>query len=220
VCEKLDVCSAEETEEQIKQMAPSNKKKLATRIATLIRKAGLVDASFANIRYTRQGKLAIIDTEPAGLMVAKKPGLWNTLFGQRAASVEKCARIGLYQLFTQTLQVGLFGGACSKKGMDSFSNTIQSELDGIKTPKLSRWKIVLSVVTLGLVALINVVVTVVKWILCSRAAKKVFEKITHLQAIAATLSPDQLKAKVQELNPLQRDYFSAIDGTPFTTSFA
>lgn len=101
VCKKIDIPSVEDAVKTIKAMQPKAQKKLAQNISTIIQKAGLVDASFANIRIMPDGTPAFIDTEPLGLMVAKKPGLWNRLFSPKGASIEKCARIGLFTLMNQ-----------------------------------------------------------------------------------------------------------------------
>jgi hypothetical protein len=75
VCEKINVLSAKETVDAIKHMDEEHQRKIARKISTIVEKAGLVDASFDNIRLTPTGEIAFIDTEPCGLMVAKKPGL-------------------------------------------------------------------------------------------------------------------------------------------------
>lgn len=80
VCEKNDVLSAEDTIDEIRKMDDEQQKKLARKISTLVQKVGFVNASFDNIRLTKERTIAIIDTEPAGLMVKKKLGLWNKLF--------------------------------------------------------------------------------------------------------------------------------------------
>lgn len=220
VCEKLDVLSSEETQEAFKRMKPDKQTEFAKKIATLICKAGLVDASSDNIRFTKDGKLAVIDTEPAGLMVAKKKGLWNTLFGQRGASVEKCARIGLFQLYHQTIDAGIFGQPIPKDGIRNFSYEIKNRLEAIQSPKLSKWKIALTVATCGLAVLICLVIAVVKKILCSRVADRAFEKFMQFQSSSFMLNPEKIKAFVREFSPFQREYFNAIEGTPFKTQIA
>ena len=102
VCEKIDVLSGLDTFMHIAQMGKRDQIAIANEISRLVTKTGLTDASFGNIRLLNgeleNKRFAIIDTEPVGLMVPKKPGLWNRFFGPNGMSVEKGACIGLANL--------------------------------------------------------------------------------------------------------------------------
>lgn len=134
VCEKINILSVQDTVQAIKSMNQQKQKEIARKISTIVERAGLVDASFDNIRFTPDGKLAFIDTEPAGLMAAKKPGVWNKLFGPKGASVEKCARIGLFTLMHQTskavrgTQSGMFDGMVCESGLEHFRDEVEAQL--------------------------------------------------------------------------------------------
>lgn len=178
VCEKVDTLSAEETIRAIEGMNADSQKEIARKISIIVQRAGLVNTSFDDIRLTPQGKLAFIDTEPTGLMVAKRPGLWNRLFGAKGASVEKCARIGLFNLAKSQIE-----------GKD-FLAEVRTHYEKAVTPELSKWKIVLSILSVGLIPLIHAVAALVRMNL----AKRVLEKI---QAREKTFL--ELSASDQEL---------------------
>jgi hypothetical protein len=159
VCSKIDILSAEDTVKTIIKMPLNSIKMIAREMSIIIQKAGLADASFNNIRLTPRGKLAFIDTEPCGLMVAKTPGLWNMFFDPKGASVEKCARVGLATLRAQLLQPG---SALAKPGLESFYEIVNDSYIEAAIPQLSKYKIALSVVSLGLMVIVNVIIAFVK----------------------------------------------------------
>ena len=200
VCEKINILSVEETVQTIKNMNAEAQKEVARKIATIVQKAGLVDASFDNIRLTPEGKLAFIDTEPAGLMVAKKPGLWNKLFGPKGASVEKCARIGLFTLMAQATKVmrgtakNNFDAQMTETGLENFHQQIKKDYENISTPKLSKWKIALSFISIGLIPLINAVVALAK----TKFTKRTFEKLQKMDSIQTSKVNEYLQDKVPE----------------------
>lgn len=185
VCEKINILSVDATVQAIKAMDGEGQRDIAKKISTIVQKAGLVDASFDNIRLTPDGKLAFIDTEPAGLMVAKKPGLWNKLFGPKGASVEKCARIGLFTLMMQATKAEEDGQSI-EAGLEEFHKQVKSDYEETAAPKLSKWKITFSVLSLGLIPLINVIVALVKTKLIKRVS-------AQLQAIETAQAERVLK---------------------------
>ena len=205
VCEKINILSVNETVETIKNMDADCQKEVARKISTIVQKAGLVDASFDNIRLTPEGKLAFIDTEPAGLMVAKKPGIWNKHFGAKGASVEKCARIGLYTLMHQTSKAVrgtatlLYNdGLQVESGLEAFREQVKSDYEKVSSPKLSKWKITLSVFSLGLIPLVNAIVSLAKLYLTAKTLNKlqVMDQ-SHQQNIHQYLrreAPDSLRS--------------------------
>ncbi len=190
LCEKIEVLSPEETVQAIKDMNKEQQIETAKKVATIVEKAGIVDATFHNIRLTREGKLAFIDTEPAGLMAAKKPGIWNAFFGPKGASVEKSARIGLF-----TLRKWTFNGwrpttdllfSQSGSGSEYFHNEIKNRYEKASSPKISKWKVSLSILSLGLIPLINAV---------SAFVKKKFAQRLHKESLR---SENKLVQKLEE----------------------
>lgn len=248
ICEKLSILSVEDTVQTIKDMDGDHQKEIARKLATLVKKVGFVDATFDNIRFTFDRKLCFIDTEPAGLMVAKKPGLRNKLFGPQGASVEKCARIGLYTLLTQSTKMGR-GTAESfeeaqlpEAGLETFHNEIKREYEQSTKPKLSKWKITLSIFSLGLIPLINVIVALVR----TKLAKRVFERLRDMDTkqmersreyltdkIGRPSSAQDMMRKVLEASqtlanesfvkehhknrmPIAKELFNLVEGVPYT----
>jgi hypothetical protein len=183
VCEKLNILSVQDTVQTIKDMGAKQQKDIARKISTIVQKAGLVDASFDNIRLTLEGKLAFIDTEPVGLMVAKKSVLWNNL-GLKGSSIERCARIGLFNLMRQSAT------------LNDFHKQIKSDYEKATIPKLSKWKITLSVLSLGLIPLINVIVALVK----AKQVKELVEKIGDMDLSQTKKVQNYIAEKVPEAN--------------------
>lgn len=225
VCEKINILSGEETVQRIKDMNVKHQKEVARKISTIVQKAGLVDASFNNIRLTPEGKLAFIDTEPAGLMVAKKTGLWNKLFGPKGASVEKCARIGLFTLMHQTSKANFGTGTTAnvEPGLEAFRDQVKNDYEKISTPRLSKWKIALSVASIGLIPLINVIVALVKAKLTKRTLEKLVSIDRSFQTQMASLKstpPEERKRLAKEhratLTPIEKQLFAYIEGVPYT----
>ena len=225
VCEKLDIPSVEETVENIKGMDRPHQIEVARKISTIVQKAGLVDASFDNIRVTREGQISIIDTEPAGLMVAKKA------FGAKGASVEKCARIGLFTLMRQTSKeargnlVVQFKAMKVEPGLEAFRERVEEDYIKAVSPKLSKWKITLSVISLGLIPLINVVVALVKTVLAKRAYKKLEAFEVSFQSIFSSLEKktlDEQRRIVRKFRetrtPFAKNCFACIEGVPFLST--
>jgi hypothetical protein len=216
VCEKIDILSVDETVLTIKRMDNEQQTEVAQKISTIIQKAGLVDASFHNIRLTKEGKLAFIDTEPAGLMVAKHTGA-------KGASVEKCARIGLFTLMHQTSK-GQRGTATSPDdqqkvdlGLEAFRAQVEHDYKKACTPKLSRWKITLSVLSVGLIPLVNIIIAIVKVFLCALIAVKLqIETATFNQAVQDPLSDkERLMKEYQKNRALSiKKYYTYLEGVP------
>lgn len=250
VCEKINILSVEDTVQTIKDMDAEHQKEIARKITTLVKKVGLVDASFHNIRLTPEGKLAFIDTEPAGLMVTKKSGLRNKLFGPKGASVEKSASIGLYALMSQATK-GAQGTAVDQedakkvdKDLEEFYKQVKSDYNKAATPKLSKWKITISVLSLGIIPMVNVIIAFVKTILSAQKNEeirkmdnKVNKKLTDYiftlvpEAKGKLITDPKVLKKVQDANiaaqkedfvkkyakkrgKAQQQYFSYVNGVP------
>jgi hypothetical protein len=234
VCEKINILTVDETVQMIKNMDAERQKEVARNISTIVKKAGFVDASFHNIRLTPEGKLAIIDTEPAGLMVAQKPGLWNKFFGAKGASVEKCARIGLFNLMHETSKASrgtanlfLFDGLQVEQGLEAFREQVKSDYEKVSSPKLSRWKITLSAFSLGLIPLVNVIVALVKTHMAKKAHEKLqsIDQTFQLQSITLRLkTPEEQKSAVEDYRekrfPFVKKFFAQIEGVPYRANMA
>lgn len=201
VCEKINILSVKDTVQAIKEMDAEHQREIAKKISTIVQKAGLADASFNNIRLMPDGKLAFIDTEPAGLMVAKKPSLCNKLFNPKGASVEKCARIGLFALMTQATKAGrgtaanpLLDGQSIEAGLEEFHKQVKSDYEKTAAPKLSKWKMTFSVLSLGLIPLVNTIVALVK----TKLTKKAYAKLQAMDTAHAERVQKYIREKVPE----------------------
>ncbi len=151
LCEKIDILSIDDTTQAIQNMAADDQQELAEKISTIIQKAGLAIASFNNIRLTKGGKIAFIDTRPMGLIAAKKTDLWGKFFACQRPSIQKCARLGL-ERFIHTAPFELL----------NFREQLESDYKKISKPRFSKWKIALSIASFGIIPLINAVEALVK----------------------------------------------------------
>ncbi|KAF3361791.1 Uncharacterized protein PHSC3_001681 [Chlamydiales bacterium STE3] len=243
VCEKIETLSMEETVQAIKGMSGHDQTLLAQRISTIVQRAGFVNASFENIRLTAEGKLAFIETEPTGLMVFKKPGLWNKFFGIKGASVEKCARIGLFQLKNQALNAtycdnpSLVDLELVEPGLEAFHKQIKNDCAKVSNPLFSKRKIALSIASLGLIPLINAVIAIVKTQLTARVFKTlsqieenqknigmkfVVEKMHANSQTAASLDQKYLESQRnfnKQKQPLLKQFYTYIEGVPYIAKY-
>jgi len=226
ICEKINILSVEETVQKIISMSANKQREIAEKMSTIIQKAGLADASLHNIRLTPEGELAFIDTEPAGLMVAKRPGLRNKLFGPKGASVEKCARIGLFTLHhhaTSEDEKSSYRRPFNHPGLKVFKDQIKSDYERVSTPKFSKWKITLSIASLGLIPLINAIVALVKIAQVNQTCKKLSsETISYQRKMAlANLRSKQIqltKESQAKQAPLLKQFYALVEGVPFTAA--
>ena len=217
--ERIDILSQKDTVDRIKRMSQEDQTILARKICILVRKVGIVNASFDTIRLTRDGEIAFVNLKPHGLLTRKQPGFWNALFGKRGHSVEKCGRIGLERLLMSTHKAAfdpyvdlMQAGEC-EPGLEHFHAVIEKASTNAFSPKLSKWKIALSIVTVGLIPLINAIVALVKAIMF-----KTYK--TKLAEVGKGISPDpKFKGlqKEQEARwySLNRKLHALIDGVPF-----
>ncbi len=227
ICEKLDVLSFEQTVQAIKNLNIEAQKELARKITTIVEKAGLVDASFHNIRLTPEGKVAVIDTEPMGLMVMKKSGLRNVFFPARGSSVEKCARIGLFVLMYQTTKARddkAGGDRMIDPELQGFHDYVEKEYKRVSNPKLSYQKIMLSIASFGIIPIVVAVAALVK----SIWARITFEKIQDLKFDSQEKQPDPFfllkksrmdrvqntKLYSEKINFFADLFFRCIEGVP------
>ncbi len=193
ICEEVEILSRDETLKNIENMDEQGQRKIAKDICTIIKKAGLVDANLDNIRLNKEGQLVFLDTEPAGLMVAKKRGFLNCIF-QKGASVEKCARIGL-----STLSKNCLDRMQEVVSGQSFANEVNRELEALSQPKLSKCKIVLSIFTVGLLPLIYAIAAYAKTRFTARIAQKIQENHND----------------INKLHPLLFQFYKQVEGVPF-----
>ncbi|MGR3951648.1 MAG: hypothetical protein QRY74_01830 [Chlamydia sp.] len=193
VCEKIEILTYDETLQIIKKMDSKKQKEMASKISTIVKKAGIVDVSFHNIRLTPAGKIAFIDTEPVGLMVAKKTNY------KKGMSVEKCARIGLFILMNQA----------SDPACKDFRDEVEAEYKNAIAPKLSKWKIVFSILSLGLLPAIYAIVALVKMQLTKNAIKKL-ETIDkqYSRDILLPMPPEIFKKFIEERKPFIKQVLS------------
>ena len=158
-------------------------------------------------------------------MVKKKPGLLNKLFGAKGASVEKCARIGLFNLKAQAsnLSVNIFGmpEMSPKQGLETFQKHIQDDYEKVIKPKLSKWKIGLSI-AIPIIPLVNVIISLVKTWLTERTFKKLqkIDQPFRLKAPTLGLKPhEEQKKNLKEWQakrmPFAKKFFSIIEGVPY-----
>ncbi|MGD2168755.1 MAG: hypothetical protein PVI40_00765 [Chlamydiota bacterium] len=221
--QKVNILTLAETVQVIKSMTATQQIETAQKICSIIKKIGFVDASFSNIRLTPDGKIAFIDTEPSGLLVAQKPGLWNRLFPPKGSSVEKCARIGLYSLLHQTSRAALRTGpsfSC-EPGLEAFREEVQSQYDR-SAPSLSKWKIGLSIASLGLIPVINAIVSLVATIRIRKAFEKMQKIDTAFESIKRTLpgeTPDEQRRQIYEYrfnrSPIEKQFLALTEGIPY-----
>ncbi len=95
ISQKLDLSSPEETADILRH-DETLQRQYAENVITLIKKTGFCDASIDNIRLTKERQIAVIDTEPAGLLTKK-----NNPEHPEAGNFAKHVRIGLYNLSEQ-----------------------------------------------------------------------------------------------------------------------
>ncbi len=143
---EMAVLDREATISRIKSMEPWLREKIIKEIATLITEVGLAHASFESIRLTTDDTIAIIDTRPHGLIV-EKTGFFCT---NRGTSVEKCARVGLTALIEETQDLDI-------------CDFLKKEQKRVAKIELSRWKIVLSALSIGLIPLVQLICSVIRY---------------------------------------------------------
>lgn len=181
VAEKIDCLSKNQTIQAIKKMNNERQRCLADDISLIIQHAGLVEASFETIRLNSEGKLVFLSTKPGSLLVAKKAGA-------KSSSLEKCARIGLCTLMTQT-STPIMGTA-----LNAFHKQIEYDYKQM-APSLAKWKIALCVLSLGLIPLITAIIALVR----TQFAKQALEK---LQTIAKSNNQRVAQYVSQKAGPL------------------
>ena len=164
VCERLNILNSTETVEKIAGMPRKEQQLIAQKICRLIMKIGIVDAHFGNICLTNEKKsrIAIVDLEPVGLEAIKRPGIWNWLFPSRGISMEAAGRIGLGNLQAHLKKIRL-------PALQPFKDEVKSWQKRAVTLKVSTWKVVLTIVSCGLLALIYAVISLI-YIYCIHRA--------------------------------------------------
>lgn len=155
LAEKLNVLSEKDTLIAVQNMSAEKQRELAKKISLLIQKTGWVDPAPRNLRLTPKGELVILDTEPFSLMTAKRFSLFDSS-PIPMASIEKCARVGLYTLLEAITQKDPNKSilACpSLPKLEEFHKQIKNDYEKISLPQFSYYKIAASVLSLGLIPL-------------------------------------------------------------------
>lgn len=159
--EKLDILSVKETGDKIGQLKDEEQRELAKKISRFIQKSGWVDPAPRNLRFTPDGKLAIVDTEPFSLLRAKR-SLFDTSVLSPTASVEKCARVGLFTLIEAISKKNPNQKALEEPilpNIATFHKQLKSEYEKISIPQLSYGKMVLSILSLGILPLAQAIIS-------------------------------------------------------------
>ncbi len=208
ISKKLPLKSKNEPVSHISGMSSGDQRELARKISLLIKNIGFADASFDNIRFTEDGRLAFIDTEPAGLLVAKGDPLHT-----KGHSVEKCARIGLFKFKT----------SADQRRLDGVSQEVDRHYQkSLKEVSITR--IVLSIIC-PLIPLVLLVIAVVNKIRIGKIVQQIFDERKRFRSPQASLmtlggfdvQQLQLACQTQQVQPkpLRERYCSAIEGVVF-----
>lgn len=198
ISQKLNVQTETETITKIIRMNKKEQTQLARKIALLIKNIGFADPGFNNIRLLSDGRIAIIDTEPAGLLVAKEDSSQI-----RGSSVEKCARIGLSFLNTIT---------ASADRLNPFFKEINKHYKK-SLNEMSVKRIVLSIFC-PLVPLVFLVIAVVDRIRIGRIVRQLLEEARKFNLIKNPPTDEVLKFQSQTKVILD-SYYASIEGIPF-----
>lgn len=205
ISKKINLTSEAETIARIAAMGREEQIALAAKVSRLVQKIGFADASFDNMRFTVDGKLALIDTEPAGLLTATIDPLYT-----KGHSVEKCARLGLF-----TLKV-----VADRAGLKTFSEEVDRHYQR-SLKEISITRIVLSILC-PLIPVVLLVIAVVNQIRALKMAQQILNRdadfnTTH--GLDALMRPQVFQEESRKhqaaTKPLRERYFSAIEGIPF-----
>ena len=98
--QKLNLFDRQNAVAFLRGQSNENQLRYAKTICNFIKKVGFADANFDNFGFTMDGKVAVVDTEPMGLI--KEVGDIDKCEG-----VEKCARLGLYSMLLASKDPGL-----------------------------------------------------------------------------------------------------------------
>ncbi len=228
VSEKINVLSAEETLRKIETMDPEGQKKLAKKISTVVKAAGFACASFNTIRLDSNGRIVFVSTEPAGLIIKRKPGLWSKFFHPNGTTIEASARIGLYVMMQEAsermggMQTALSDGTQCSPRLKTFHDELKLAYEKSLVLKLSRWKVLLSVVSFGLFLIVNIIRALARKSLAQRTLNDL--KITEVSyrqecsSLTSKYQADQhrLAAQYQEKKiPLLRKSLACTQGVPY-----
>ncbi len=186
--EDLSILSQIDTIRGIEAMSSEKQQKLAQDISTIIQKAGMANASFEYIRLTTDGKLACINPLPAGLMIAKRDGLPDGLLQRNSASVEKCARVGLYSLKE----------ASNREKLAPFHKQIEDDYKKAVTSTISKWKIAFSILSLGILPLIQVIIALAKREITKKTAAEIEKIERECQVTLIQKASDLIKATSED----------------------
>lgn len=197
--------SRDETVAKIKQMSPEEQTTLASNLCFLIQKIGLASIDLERFRLTSDGRISI-DTRPLGVLVAKQSAI------SRGSSIEKCARIGLTCLIQDVRKAF---GTTPEEG-DVFRAHIEAVHTEAMRPKLSKWKITLSVLSLGLLPLIYVIISLVQVRAIQSRCKKLNQLSASYDQRKDSLNSAERAAEITKLLNLAKSIFSLTEEVPFS----
>jgi len=154
--QKLCVLANDNAISFLQSLNKEHQLRYAKLICNFITKVGFADANFDNICFTLDGKIAIIDTEPMGLI--KEVG-----DSDKGESVEKCARLGLYSLLMAAKRAGLeeFADEVNRNYKECFRNVFS-----IKKIAASIFCPILLVFILG--------ISIINWIKINKLVESIF----------------------------------------------
>jgi len=163
IAEKISILAIEETFQRIKAMDSGKQSLIAYQMGQIIRKSGFLDATLNNIRLTQEGKIAIIDTEPAGFL-RERTLSWSfpwTRYGYHG-TLEKSARIGLHILRAEFCikkgsALGKEEPEIAIQGFESFKEMLDLMILEDRSLDISFNQKVISVLSLGVIPLLRAI---------------------------------------------------------------
>lgn len=197
ISQKLNLKSVVETVAHISKMKEAEQIELARKISLLIKNIGLAEASFDNIRFTAEGTLALIDTKPAGLLVATADPLYT-----KGHSIEKCGRMGLFT----------FKMMAARKGLDLVSQEVDRYYKK-SLKEMSVIRIMLSIIC-PLIPLVFLVIALINTIRIGKIAKQMVDGHNSFR-FRASQDVGANQTHWAQTKALIESYHSAIDGVPF-----
>jgi len=90
---------------------------------------------------------------------------------------------------------GMFDGMDVESGLEAFREQVKNDYEKVSKPKLSKWKIALSVVSIGLIPLINAIVALVK----TKLTKRTFGNLQKMDQSQTEKVQKYIQEKVPEV---------------------
>ena len=194
-----------ETIQCIKEMPKEEQIECARKLCLIIQKAGIVESNFWTITLKKEDHTFCFCPSPHGLLVSKQSGL------ARGASVEKCARIGLTVLYNDVREN--FGETTAEGG--DFRAIVKDAYNDAMTSKWSKWKITLSVLSLGLIPLICAIISRVRVRFIQTHLKQVEQLRDSLVQEASSYTAQERADIKRKIRDLCLSSLSMTEGVPF-----